>query len=342
MVPDLQDILERHMAFWRCGASERPLLATTGWPTEPMQGFDLALPGTAGVLSPDMLCIERLLPQFEAAYTRQGLLEGDLFWVSHPLRGMPWLEAIAGARIRYANESGGSLFTEPVIADWTRVPEPLSLQENPWFLKLAELLDGLARLSAGRFPVGLPHTRGPWDMVGALRGMGQVYTDIHDHPQELGRLADQCADLWITVTRRLAETIPAWHGGFVGIFGLWCPTFPVTPQNDLSVSVSARSYRQLMSRADRLTALAWSSPIFHLHSGGRQIIEPVLDFLDGRALNIVTDPAGPAIHSLLPIFQRIQAQRVPLHVITSSQQSVEIMATHLSPCGLAITYVPPS
>ena len=336
---ELRDVLRRHQAFWQCTEVEKPLVGTSRWPHHSMQDFDWGLSSPEGTLRPERLVVEHFLPQYEGYYNAKGVLDEDLFWPAMPLRGIPWLEGVMGCPIHYSI-AHGSIFAEPVIHDWNRLPQPDPLPDNPWFQKLVEFIEGLVRLSAGRFPVVVPVTRGPWDMVGALRGMGNVYLDLYDHPTALTRLAEMCADVWIEATQRLADIIPAWYGGYVGIFGVWASRFTPTPQNDLSVSVSPIMYSELMLPADGRTAEAWQSPLFHIHSAGVQIVDCVLDMLDGRALNIVIDPAGPSLDELLPVFHRVQARQLPLHLSSNDWEQVEELTAILSPRGLAITYQP--
>jgi len=336
---DVRDALRRHQAFWEWAEAEKPLVSTVRWPHHAIHDFDWGLLNPEGILHPEMLVVDHFMPQYESYYEAGGVLDGDLFWPAVPPRAVPWLEGIVGCSIRYST-TYGSIVTEPAISDWSWCPQLEPLSDNLWFKKLVEFTKGLVRLAAGRFPVAVSHTRGPWDLVSALRGMENVYLDVYDHPTELRRLAEMCADVWIEVTKHLAEIIPAWQGGYVGIFGLWAPKFTPTPQNDSSVSVSAKMYRELMLPADSRTVHAWQSPVFHLHSAGSHLVECVLDILEGRALNVVIDPAGPSLDELLSILRRVQAWRIPLHLISTDWEQIEELTATLSSCGLAVSYVP--
>jgi hypothetical protein len=58
---------------------------------------------------------------------------------------------------------------------------------NPWLAKLLEFTEGLAALSAGRFPVALALMRGPLDLLSALRGPERMVFDLFDEPQAVDR-----------------------------------------------------------------------------------------------------------------------------------------------------------
>ena len=54
-----------------------------------------------------------------------------------------------------------------------------AISANPWLSKLGEVIDALAALANGRFPVAVPLLRGPWDLVCALRGQENAYFDVY-------------------------------------------------------------------------------------------------------------------------------------------------------------------
>ena len=334
----LHKVLQRHQAFWQCGAVDRPLLGIARKPSTPIQAFDWGLTFDEGLLQPEMLAVDHFLPQYEASYATEGLYDGDLFWTAHP-PGIPWMEAIVGCPVRFSRTSG-SIFTGSVISAWNPAPHLESLSTNRWFQKLIEFTEGLVNLSQGRFPVAVPITRGPWDMVAALRGMTNLYLDLHDHPAKVRRLAEACADVWVAVTQRLSKTIPPWQGGYVGAYGQWESRFNPSPQNDISVSVSPKTYCEMMLSVDQKTVQAWPSALFHLHSAGYRHIDSLLDILDGRALEVNLDPSGPPLDKLLPVFRKVQDRHVPLMLHSHHWNQVEELTAALSPRGLAFYYVP--
>jgi hypothetical protein len=335
----LAEVLERHRAFWDCSTVDRPLIAWVRWPSNPILDFEWGFPEGEGELRPEMIAVDRLLPQFETYFQKAGLLDGDLFWPCLPTRSMAWLEAIVGTQIHYANTpSSKGLFPEPFVPDWRHPPDVPPLDGNPWFGKLIELVEGLTRLSGGRFPLAAPQVRGPWDVIGAARGLTSLFLDMYDEPDAIMSLAEQYAELWIGVTRRLQYLVPSWHGGWVNFWGIWAPEYSPSAQNDTSVSVSARQYRDIMLPADRVTAEPWRYHMFHTHSGGAHLIDPMLEFLEGgRALNVVLDPNGPTTAEVLPVLRRVQERRVPLHVLAFNWADLDFLAANLSPIGLAMT-----
>jgi len=335
----LAHLIARHEAFWSRGDVRQPLVGTSRWPFITTHDFNWDLAAPVGHLEPEMLEVGRFLPQYEARFEERGIFDGDLIWSAMPPRSVPWFEAIVGCPAFYSLP-GGAMSGEAFLTSLDDFDPMATLEANPWFRKLVEFTEGLVDLSRGRFPVSPPIARGPWDIVGAARGTTDMLLDMYDHPQELARLADTCADVWIAVTRRLASIVPPWHGGFVSGAGVWAPGYSIFPQNDASVSVSREMYGELMAPADRRIAQAWAEAIFHLHSAGLQVVDEVLGLLEGRALNVVLDGSGPALEELLPVLQHVQAAGAPLHVMAFSRADVDGLVGGLDASGLAITYQP--
>jgi hypothetical protein len=285
-----------------------------------------------------MLRVEHLLPQYEARFADQPL-DDDFCWPAMPPTAIPWLEGILGCPIRYSLPSG-SISAEPAPVDTLRNLRRVPLEGNAWFEKLLEFVDGLAGLAHDRFAVGLPLLRGPWDLAAALMGTTEFYVGLIDSPDVLRDLAEICGDLWSDVAASLAVRIPRWNGGFVGFLGLWAPNFDPMQQDDASVSVSPTLYRNVMRSSDARIIDGWEHTIFHLHSAGLQVLDEVLDLLDGHALNVDLDPSGPSAAQILPLLRRVQDRRVPLHLLAFDYGLARDMADSLSPAGLAITYQP--
>ena len=331
-------VLDRHQGFWHRGPADRPLLGLSRWAQVTMGQFDWGLPTPEGILEPEMLRVERMLPRYEALFAERPL-DDDLGWPAMPPTAIPWLEAILGCPVRYSVPSG-SIFCQPMGDTGLSTIRSLRLDDNRWLDKLLEFVDGLAALAPGRFAVGLPLMRGPWDLVAAMLGTTELYVALYDHPDAVLTSAAICSDVYVDVASRLAVAIPPWHGGYVGFLGLWAPTFNPMLQNDTSVSVSPEMYSRVMRPIDARMIGSWTRAIFHLHSAGLHVLNHVLDVLDGRALNVDLDPSGPPLSEIVPVLRSVQARNVPLHVLAFNREQARALARQLSPEGLAITYQP--
>jgi hypothetical protein len=194
----VDDLLASHAAFWRCADVERPLAGMTRWSQITTSQFDWGLPAEEGILRPEMLDVEHFLPQYEALFEDNGPFDDDLCWSATPPTAIPWLEGALGC----------SISAKPILGDGPLEFVSPPLADNSWFAKLLEFVAGLARLADGRFAVGLPLTRGPWDLVAAICGTSNLYLGLYDRPDPLARLADACADFWIKANSHLSSAIP--------------------------------------------------------------------------------------------------------------------------------------
>lgn len=339
MADALSKLVKRHEAFWCGGEVEVPLLGTSRWPYVMTQDWDWGFGRESGLLEPEMLDVERFLPQYEAWFDAHGSVVDDLFWSASPPRSVPWFESIVGCPPRYSLP-GGSMSGEPYPGDWRAFDPESVLADNPWLEKLLEFTQALVDLSAGRFPVSPIIARGPWDIAGAMRGHTDLYTDLYDCPADAAELAAKLGRVWVEVTRRLARIVPPWHGGYLSMWGVWAPEFTIWPQNDASVSVSPGMYREVMAPADRMMTQAWKCATFHMHSAGLQLVDEIVSFLEGRALNVVFDPVGPSVTQLLPLLGRLQSSGVPLHLLAFASEDARCIVDNLGPRGLAIVYQP--
>lgn len=334
----IASVLDRHEAFWRRGPADRPLLGLSRWAQVTMGQFDWGLQEPEGILEPEMVRVERLLPQYEALFAGRPL-DDDICWPAMPPTAIPWLEAILGCRVRYSVPAG-SISAEPIGDAGLAAVGSRGPSGDRWLQKLLEFVDALAGLARGRFAVGLPLMRGPWDLVAAILGTSELYVALYDRPAMVRAAAERCADAWTDVATRLAAAIPPWHGGYVGFLGLWAPTFDPMFQDDASASVSPEMYRRVMRPADERMIGGWTRSIFHLHSAGLHVLDDVLEILDGRALNVDIDPAGPPVDRIVPILRRVQARGVPLHVLAFDLEHARAIGRALSPEGLAVTFQP--
>jgi hypothetical protein len=328
-------ILEDHLAFWRRAAVSHPLVSVSRWSDRSVEDFDWGFPRAEGYLEPDMLSVDRLLERYDELYRVAGAYDGRLLWTAAPPRAIPWMEAILGCPVRYMLPAGG-FWVEPADVDLRQLMVPGALDANPWLRKLDEITEGIGSLAAGRFPVAIPLLRGPWDLASALRGPMRLFMETVEAPEVAADLATACARVWVLVNEWLAGRLPRWQGGYVGYYGLWAPDFAATTQNDCSVAISPAMYGDLMLAADRATIEPWAHGLFHLHSGGLHVLEPVLGLLHGQALNITVDPSGPSLDALLPVFRRIQEGGIPLHVLVFSPDDARRLQASLSTSGLAI------
>jgi hypothetical protein len=125
--------------------------------------------------------------------------------VAEPFTGIPWMEAILGCEIRAGDASFVSRHWMASLDELDRVRlDP----QNPWFLKYLEFTEKLVRLSAGRFPVGMPIMRGPSDIVGAIMGQTEMVFALADESERMKEFFNRAAEAFLGVLTAQNALIP--------------------------------------------------------------------------------------------------------------------------------------
>jgi hypothetical protein len=278
-------------------------------------------------------------PEAVASYVeqcyRQALeLETDLIQPFLAGFGVPWVEAIAGCPIV---AGPGSLWAEEFLDDYAaRWPVHLDA-ENPWLRKLIEFTRLLVNLSGGRFPVSLPLTRGPLDVLAAMRGANRMCFDLADRPDEVAAILDELTDLWIGINKAVLALIPSFHGGYVTRMKMWAPGSAVTPQNDISSTISPAMYHRFALPCDERIVTSFPYHSFHLHSTEYHQIDELLtlDRLTAIQIFLDTGDSGVSIDRVLDAVRRAQMKK-PVLVGAMDVATAERCLRELPSAGLCL------
>ena len=340
---ELGATLERHAEFWLRGRVDRPLVGTGARQLYfPLRALRTVLRTEDGLITPDMIEVEPFLAHMDEQFASEGLLLGDLLWSACPWAAIPWMEAIVGCPIRISKGSD-SLWAEPILAHWDQVADIRLSPENEWLSKLLELTGALAENSKGRYPTSQTLMRGPSDMMVALRGAQRLCLDLYDFPDEVGRLAEICADIWVEVNKMVLDRIPSFQGGYCsGLMQLWAPGHSVVYQEDASVLLSPSMYREFLLPCDRRIAESFEHCMIHLHSAALHVLDDLLEVDPLAAVQVAFDPSGPSIDQLVPILAKIM-QRKPLLILgvmgDLAPSDLELVISSLPAEGLCLLTV---
>lgn len=334
--PYMVELLERHRLFWELEQVEQPLVCFSGEGVFFLQPFiDLGL--QEGLLFPEQIPPPQA---FESYYDRGAAItstSGDMIWVQHPPRAIPWMEAIAGCHVVMTPEAG-TITPVKQSGQPADAPSLEVLADNPWRRSLMAFTRWLSQRYGESFPVGQSLMRGPADMMLALLGSQAFYTGFYDDAQRACRLANECTELWIEVLQQQYACMATFASGYgAGVLGLWAPGQVAVYQEDAAGLVSPAIYRKFFLDCDAMIANAFDYSLIHLHSASLQILDLVLQIPALTAVNVVIDPQGPDLKALLPAFLRIQQTHKALHIqgkMTSEQRAW--LTSALSPVGLCI------
>lgn len=339
----LEAALKRHAAFWVRGEVDRPLIGAGAKGSYfPLRALRTMLSIEDGLITPEMIEVGPFLDYIEGQFSNEGVLLGDLFWSAYPWVAIPWMEAILGCPIRISKESD-SLWSEPILTDWEQVADIRFSPQNEWLSKLLELTNALVENSKGRYPISQTLMRGPSDMMAALRGPERLCFDLYDYPDEVGRLAEICTDIWIEVNKMVLNLIPDFQGGYCsGLMQVWAPGQSVVFQEDASIFFAPTMYRKFLLPCDRRIAENFEYPMIHLHSAALHVVDDLLEVDPLGCIQVAFDPSGPSIEQLIPIFAKI-LERKPLLVMGVRSDlrpsDVEQIVSSLPAAGLCLLII---
>jgi len=331
----LEELLERHKAFWRREDTDGPLMMEVRPYAHPGSQIDIPLAdgtmaGEGTELTPENIDPRRMMEGYD---TSLPVIYGDILRRFAP-PDLCWTEALMECRIYLR---GGCRWSAPFSVDWGDL-ESLKLRpENRWFKRLLEFTRLLVERAEGGFPVGEPLMRGPIDMLRAILGDNQMGLAFYDRPAEVRRLLEICTDAAIEALEAQFALIPEFHGGYVSHFGIWAPGSVGYSQHDASVQLSPQAFRErLLPHYERLVN-SFDYPVIHTHSGALHHVDALLELEGLKAMQVSIDPPpfGPTVEEMIPTLLKIQETK-PLIISSGpviAEEREELLKT-LSPKGL--------
>jgi hypothetical protein len=314
---------------------ERPLFGIRRhWDHRPPP-FLLDHLGEGALIGPHDLDPEPFLDWYELFLEQDTQIPDDTFHPAKAYFAIPWMEAILGCPVRLYRST---MYPEPLLDSWGRVDGLNLTLDSPWFARLMEFTSALVDRFGSRFPLCTTSLRGPGDIVASLRGRQQFCLDLYDHPAEVRALADECARLWIEVTRAQLEVIPAYAGGCFNRMHIWTPGTTTTPHVDFSALVSRKMFQEIFLPSERLIVESFDCPIYHTHSTSMHVVNDLLSLDKVAAIQVASDEASASLPQLLRVLPKVQ-EKMPVIVIGRlSRSEMAELADNLSPRGLCLMF----
>ena len=332
----LAGALARHRAFWLRTPTDRPLMRVT--PAQKSEPSEVPWICRDGTIMADGAEIRP--GRLDHAATLRGhggechdLLDDD-FIRCVGAYGMCWTEAILGCRVKRVSDR---VWAEPFIHDWDEVDKLCWDGSSAWLDEMLAVNRLLIEEAGDGCPICQPLLRGPLDMVAAAVPAEILYTGFYDHPGELHRLLDVCADMFVTAAERWLGETPPFYGGYWA--DLWGPGRTVRLQEDAMHNLSPRTYREFVFEVDRRIEAQFEHVIMHTHSSSAHMFSVLAEEPELDAIDVGLDPPayGPTVAELLPQLQMVQQAGKSLWVHDEMTQSeLDALLENLSPVGLAI------
>jgi len=242
-----------------------------------------------------------------------------------------------GASISFSN---GTSWCNHIISDLNDTSALMGLRLDKTNSVIADYIERAEYFSAhakGKLAVGVAMLTGGSDILGALRGITEAYTDMGEDPEGFSGLLKICTDAWINVQKLQFEIVPSVFGGYCDNYGIWSPGKSTYFANDLSSCVSSAMYHSLMMEQDSRMAGMLECPWIHTHSVQARLVPDFLDIPGLRGLQIVNDGiAGPGFNEVFPFAQMVQKRGKCLLLRKYTMDELKPFLPNLSPKGLLI------
>jgi len=336
--------LERHKAFYYGQPMDRPLVGSWLFGFFVHQQYpSVAAAMEPGPVRPQDIPIELFLKDVDALWEAYTELDDDYPFSMGAFYGVPWLEAIMGCPVYF---SGTNMYSTPCIEDWSSYDwQPPDVEHNLWAQKLLEFLDALVQHSGGRFACGPTLMRGPADMCSAMRGGTRLALDLYDCPENVARLAEICADVWIQVGKAQLALVPESENGYmVGSAGLrcWMPEKGVWLQDDAVSVLSPRFYNQHFMAPVRRIAREFSCVAFHLHGNYLWPVDLLLPVDEIHVQELNYDVGVCDLEKLIPAWRKIQEHKSCLAFADATLAEFDHIMDQLAPSRLSLQTISPT
>jgi len=263
-------------------------------------------------------------------------LPDDDLLVAAVYHGPAFMGGVLGMPVIFGK---GSSWNEHNFTDYSMLPDLRKHKidsKNEWINFMREQVLYFTENAAGSFPVGTNLFTGPGDIMGAIRGISEIYLDMILSPEKVTELARICTDAYIKATQLCFDMIPSLEGGYCDYYSLWTPGRSCMIDNDLSVGVSPEVYMDILFPFDCEAADSMDTPWMHTHSAQARLIPEFLQIPMLQGLQIVNDgEAGPSVEELIPMMKLVQKEHCLL-LRKFSFDELDLILQEISPEGLYI------
>lgn len=253
---------------------------------------------TPADLSPDLVRTD-----YEDASFGRRVFADDFMPFNAPWRGVPWLEAISGCDVEYAE---GALAPRAFIEDASGLANVPANTDGGWQLCLEQETSRLAAMNPDDCWVSPTILRGTADVLAGARGLTNFLLDLYDSPRDVDLAAARVADLTCAVVERHFATVSDHISGYGHIYGYWSPGPTIVLQQDVLGMCSPEMYRAtFLAQDQRIVSRLGNYVLFHLHSTGYQHYADVLEIPGLAGMQITVEANGPSLSDLEPVFRDV-------------------------------------
>jgi len=284
----------------------------------------LRRPFTRSTVCPEDVTGELVATEYEHSFCNRSVCGDDYMAFAAPWRGVPWLEAMCGCPVRYAD---GSLAPGHIVAsteDLDELPIPAS---HSWIECMRRETRRIASEAPADCWVSPSILRGSSDALAAMRGMTEFFLDLHDNPKAVARAAGRINQALMHAIDVHYSLVASKHGGYGHLFGHWAPDKTFMLQEDALGMCSPDVYREIFLPLNASVVRHLGNCVFfHFHSTGFNHYRDVLGIPGIAGLQMSMESVGPTMRDMIPVFREIlEHSRLMLQVCTGFDLLPEVL-----------------
>lgn len=295
---------EKCRKFWNKDKTDSPIIGCLFNRMAPLSYFTNNY--KEGKITPGDVSIKVFLDDCRRRHSASEKLLGDSIFVAYPYIGLPWLDAVMGAKVHVG---GGSAWAVADV-DWKNYSEDSVEWENGWYdLMLAQTKAAIGD-SDGTYPVGPSHLRGIGDVIADMIGQAEFCIALYDKPEKIRELITITTDVWRSCVDAMYEILPPDNNGYWnGNQPLWCPGKTMFVPADLVSLISRDMFKDFFIGPLEGMMKDLDYSIMHTHSNYLHALEDCLHIDELKAVQIGIDPGGPSVDELVPLLRKVMEKK---------------------------------
>lgn len=327
-IPDWEQRIARHDAFWQCEIIDRPVVvlacgkaqpeaawpAEQGWTSHRERWFDfdyVAECARAGALNTDYL--------------------GDALPVYNPNLGPEIFSAFFGTELEFTE---GTSWAVANLHDWSEVDAIRFSEDNSYYTALWQLTETLLAAGKGLFYTGLTDFHPGADALVAFRDPLYLNMDMIEAPDEVKSLLAYTYTVYFDVFNRFYQRLHDAGQACTAWAGVVSSQKWYVPSNDFSCMISPAMFDEFFLPGIAEECRRLQASIYHLDGPNALChLDSLLAIPELNAIQWVYGAGNGRASDWIPVYQKCQAAGKGVQIWIDANELDTIMA-NLKPKGV--------
>lgn len=327
-IPDWEQRLARHDAFWRREIIDRPVVCMSVPKTVPEHPG----PKQKAYASPReyWMDTEREVDKL-VAYMKNHEFYGDSLPNAFPNLGPEVFNAFFGTELDYTFDTAWAV---PNLKDWSQADSLAFSTDNFYWKKLLELTDACLEAAKGLFYVGISDLHNGGDAVAAFRDPAELNVDMLMAPDDVKRLLARLNEVYFQVLDFYCEKLAAAGQPCTAWPGIVSSKKWYVPSNDFSCMISEEMFQDVFLPGIIEECRHLEASIYHLDGpNALRHLDALLEIKELNAIQWVYGAGNGRASDWFDIYKRCQAADKGIQLYIGIDELEGIMA-NLRPEGV--------